>query len=337
VPDRDSPPLEIDLFGPPKVQVNGQPLPRLRSRKTLWLLVLLALRDGREVAREWLEATLWPDSEREPAKINLRTSLMDLRRALHTEAHRLRSPTGKTLRLDLAGAEVDVIKFDAGIARGDAASLEEAVALYRGPLLEGCAEGWAFEEREPRKEAYLRALETLAGRAVAERDDEAAERHLRRAVAQDPTRETAQRALMRVLMASGTYGAAIQVYRELRGHLKRELNVLPSRETESLRREILNERARRSKRPHPASRRPRPPSPPQPRSSRRRRWCSCSRTSKAARASWSETRGRCGKPRTITTRSCEKRLSAAAATSSKRSAMDSARPLRGRRTPSTAP
>jgi hypothetical protein len=30
--------LELKLFGPFGVQVNGQPLPRLRSRKGQWLL-----------------------------------------------------------------------------------------------------------------------------------------------------------------------------------------------------------------------------------------------------------------------------------------------------------
>ena|SRR5579871_5284307 len=39
--------LEIRLFGPIDVRVCGQPLPRLRSRKGLWLLALLALRNGR--------------------------------------------------------------------------------------------------------------------------------------------------------------------------------------------------------------------------------------------------------------------------------------------------
>jgi hypothetical protein len=40
-----------------------------------------------------------------------------------------------------------------------ASLLERAVTLYRGPLLEGCAEEWAIPERTHRELAYLEALE----------------------------------------------------------------------------------------------------------------------------------------------------------------------------------
>src|SRR5262249_30678225 len=139
---------------------------------------------------------------------NLRSSLADLRQALGPAAARLRSPTAQTLCLDVAGAEADVIAFDAAITAGDEASLERAVALYRGPLLEGCSEEWAFQERQMREQAYLTALETLAARAVARGEAKAAERHLRRVVTADPLLESAQRALMQTLVADGNYAAA---------------------------------------------------------------------------------------------------------------------------------
>src|SRR5262249_19122984 len=90
----------------------------------------------------------------------------DLRRALGSEAERLRSPTPRTLALDLTGAAVDVAAFDAAIARGDEVSLTEAIALYRGPLLEGCAEEGVIEERESRQQAYRQAQDRLAARAT---------------------------------------------------------------------------------------------------------------------------------------------------------------------------
>jgi DNA-binding SARP family transcriptional activator len=154
--------MALCLFGPFEAQVNGAPLPRLRSHKGHWLLALLALRHGREVERDWLAGTLWPASSQARLSHNLSMSLTDLRHALGPEAGRLRSLTRRTLCLDLAGAAVDVIDFDAAIARGDAASLEQAAALYRGALLEGCAEDWAFQERQAREEAYLNAREKLA-------------------------------------------------------------------------------------------------------------------------------------------------------------------------------
>src|SRR5205807_1315724 len=134
---------------------------------------LLVLRQGREVSRSWLAGTFWPESSEAQALSNLRRNLMDLRQALGAEADRLRTPNRATLGFDLTGADADVVRFDAAIAAGDAGSLHEAVALYRGPLLEGCTEEWIFPERASRAEACLQALETLADQ-MAERGDPAA-------------------------------------------------------------------------------------------------------------------------------------------------------------------
>jgi predicted ATPase/DNA-binding SARP family transcriptional activator len=250
-PDHAAPPLAIRLFGPFEVRVNGVPIPRLRSRKGEWLLALLALRAG-AVERNWLAGTLWPDSAAIHALASLRRSLTDLRRALGPEAGCLRAPTPRTLCLDLSGAAVDVVAFDAAIARGDLPSLESAVSLYQCPLLEECAETWAFEERQAREQAYLGALETLAAHAMARGDPGAAEHPLRLAVAVDPSRESSQRALMQALAADGSYAAALLVYRDLRLLLHRELNATPDSETKALFQQLQVEASRRAQAPSSA-------------------------------------------------------------------------------------
>ena len=85
------------------------------------------------------------------------------------------------LRLDVSDAFVDVLAFDAAVERGDLASLEVAVGLYRGPLLAECAEEWVLQERQAREQLFLGALETLAQAARDAGDLRSAERHLRRA------------------------------------------------------------------------------------------------------------------------------------------------------------
>jgi DNA-binding SARP family transcriptional activator/regulation of enolase protein 1 (concanavalin A-like superfamily) len=232
--DGQKPGLSIRLFGPVEVRLNGAPLPCLRSRKGHWLLALLTLRHGQTVERSWLAGTLWPESTEAAGLHNLRNSLTALRRALGPEAARLQPPTPHTLCLDLAGAEVDVVAFDAAVRHGAQSSLESAVALYRGPLLEGGAEEWLFEERQTRQEAFLQALETLARHALAGGELRGAESYLRRAVAADPLRESAQRQLMQVLAASGNYAAVLQLYRELRLRLHHDLDTAPDPETTTL-------------------------------------------------------------------------------------------------------
>ncbi len=227
-------PLQIRLLGPFAVQVNGQPLPRLNSRKGHWLLALLVLRKGREVERSWVAGTLWPESEETLARYNLRRELSHLRRALGSEAQRLGTTGTHTLRLELSGAEVDVIDFDAAVAQGDPPALRQAVSLYGGLLLEGCTEDWVLPERESCLQAYLHALETLAAHELAQGKPGDAVPYLRRAIAADPLRESAHRMLMEALAAGGERAAATRTYRDLRLLLHREVNAAPAPETDEL-------------------------------------------------------------------------------------------------------
>jgi predicted ATPase/DNA-binding SARP family transcriptional activator len=232
--ERPASPLAIALFGSFEVRLPGCPLPRLRSQKSQWLLALLALQHGRAVERAWLSGVLWPDSTGRQAAYNLSRNLTDLRHLLGPEARRLEAPTTQTLRLDLVGVEADVLLFDEAIARGDPPSLEQAIALHRGPLLQGCGEEWVLQEREAREEAYLGALETLAAHAMTQGEHTTAVRTLRRLVVADPLRDSAQRALMQALAAAGDAAAVTQVYRDFRLRLHRELNAAPDPETTAL-------------------------------------------------------------------------------------------------------
>jgi non-specific serine/threonine protein kinase len=233
------PSLTVRLFGPPEFLINGERLPRLKTRKGLYILALLTLRYGRDVDRGWLSGTLWPENDEAAALAYLRQSLTDLRHALGQEASRLLSPSSRTLRLEIddrgdRAAEIDFVAFERCIKRGDAASLEQAVALYRGPLLEGWAEDWIQAEREACQQSYLGALETLARQAIETEDTATAIRYLRLIVAVDPLRESACRSLMQALAATRDFAALTQVYRDLRTVLRREVNAEPDAETQAL-------------------------------------------------------------------------------------------------------
>src|SRR5262245_25039494 len=216
LPDEASAGLVLRLFGPMEVRVSGEPLRRLHSRKGLWLLAVLALRAGREVERDWLAGLLWLDSDASHGRRNLRQSLSDLRLALGPEAHRLTTEGSRTLRLDVAGAFVAAVAFDAALARGGPESLAGAVAVYRGPLLEGCDEEWCLPERRQREQGYLGALASVAAEATARGEPAAAAAYLQLAVGVDPYQEDRQRGLMQALVGAGNPTAALLVYREYR-------------------------------------------------------------------------------------------------------------------------
>ncbi len=226
--------LSVRLFGGFEVSVCGQALPRLRSHKGECLLALLVLHAGRTVMRQRLAAMLWPDSDESQALASLRQSLADLRKALGEEGRRLVPIGARALSLNLTGADVDLTAFDTAIHQGDRASLELAVMLYRGPLLEGCHEEWVLGERASREQSYLSALETLASEAMSRCDFTRASSLWQRAVAVDAFRESAARGWMMALAQGGNSAAAIQVYRSLRLLLARELRTEPDAETRAL-------------------------------------------------------------------------------------------------------
>jgi len=226
--------LQVRLFGAFDVRLDGVPIPPLRTRKVQWLLALLLLHHDQALDRVWLAGTLWPESAPGSALFNLRQSLSNLRRALGPAERCLQASMVNALTLDTASVDADVIAFDAAIAAGDRTSLEQAVSLYHGPLLEGCAEEWVFAERRVREEQYLSALEKLAEQALGHGERDAAVAYLRSVIQVDPLREQAQRALIRTLANMGDHGAAVQTYRDLRVLLRRDLNIDPDPETQTL-------------------------------------------------------------------------------------------------------
>ena len=242
--------LTVTLFGPMQVAVEGHSLPRLRSRKSLWLLALLVLRQGRPVEREWLAETLWPDADLDQSLTSLRTVLSELRQALGHEGGRLLSPNRRSLCLELGGMAVDLLEFDAATGSRDPVVLKQAVALYRGPLLEGCTEEWVAQERLVREQDCLRVLQTLADAALAAGEWEAAAQYYRQAVGIDPWRESAQRGLMQALSQSGDSNAALTVYQTLTRLLRKDdPRASPDEQTTALYTSLRSQSRRRASQP----------------------------------------------------------------------------------------
>ncbi len=229
-------PLKVSLFGTFEVLVEGQPLPRLRSRKGTVLFALLVLRANREVSRDWLVANLWPDSSEVQGRQSLRQSLADLRSALGSQAYRITSPTTQSLLFDAQGADIDALRFDALLrnVKSTPSNLEEAITLYRGTLMEGGMEVVLLQEQEIRRNAFLDAVDAYAKRVLSQEVSIGAISYVKRGILEDPLRESLYRHLMQLYVLEGDYAACIQVYRDLRLRLQEELNISPDAETTKL-------------------------------------------------------------------------------------------------------
>ncbi|MBB6049908.1 ATP-binding protein [Armatimonas rosea] len=250
-----SPALAIRLLGAAEIRVQGTPLPRLRSRQGLRLLALLALRSPRELERRFIAGMLWPETTEENGLALLRRALTDLRRALGTEAERLCSPSRHTLQLVLdQGGWLDTQALAASLKQPDGAP--EALALYRGPLLEGFHDDWILGEREHLQLLFLEALERWAAQAA---PAEAAPL-LRRVLLLDPLREPSLRALLEALAAQGDTAGLTAAFRQFRKNLRRALDSEPDDTTTRLYRRLLRASAQHVPSTTPA----RPNSLPQP-------------------------------------------------------------------------
>src|SRR5437660_4771483 len=144
--------LSLTLLGGFRVSRGaGGPLD-IRRKKAQALLAYLAVPAGRAHSRDAPAALLWPANADDQARHNLRQTLHILKRILGET----RSPLlldGETVALDARAVDVDVTRFERAVAAAAMSGAEDAVALYRGDLLEGFAvkegpfDDWVTAER----------------------------------------------------------------------------------------------------------------------------------------------------------------------------------------------
>jgi TolB-like protein/Tfp pilus assembly protein PilF len=211
------------------------------SKKNRALLAYLALASAGLVPRDRLVALLWSDRDDEHARNSLRQALVALRRDLNGVGPSPLIVADDTVALDPSHVRVDAVEFARLAAGGGVQALREAMALYRGDLLDGLAirdpafEEWIAPERERLRDLAIATLERLWLQETGEQRIAVAKRLL----GLDPLREAAHRALMQAYAEQGNAAVALRQYEACRDLLRRELDVAPATETEELRRKIL--------------------------------------------------------------------------------------------------
>jgi predicted ATPase/DNA-binding SARP family transcriptional activator len=234
-----SPLLDIGLFGSVRISVQGEEVTTSLSRRACLVLAILALREGRPIERWRLAGMVWPESPDATALHNLRQTLSPMRNALGPAKNLLKSVSPRSIMLEKANdVSVDAWRFDQALQVASPSSLQEAIDLYRKPLLVECEEPFATTERESRSAAFLNACDQLAAHLLDQRQYSAAIAVLQKALAEDPFREPACRAMMSALAGSGQASAALDVCRGFRNRLRKELNSDISPETRKLVRSI---------------------------------------------------------------------------------------------------
>ena len=218
----------LDGFRVSVDDVPAEGLPRGVQR----LIAHLSLR-GRP-AREAIAGQLWPDVSESHAHGSLRPALWRIQKAVPG----LVDVSGGAVTL-AAGVRVDVREL-LGWARAvldprtPADRTDAPAAALAGELLPGWCDDWVLLERERLRQLRVHALEALADRLVLAGRYAEAVQAAHAAARDEPLRESAHRALIRVRLAEGDVAEAIRVHDEFRDALARELGVPPSRQMQDL-------------------------------------------------------------------------------------------------------
>lgn len=250
----------VRLLGQFGVESAGAPVEVPAS--THRLVAFLALQ-GHEVERGYASTCLWLDKSEQRAGANLRSALWRLRQCPVQLVTVTSSHVGLAAHVDVDAAELLVrartlIDERAGV---DVDGME--VGDLARDLLPAWYDDFVELERERFRQLRLHALEALAHRLLlAGRPARAVDAALT-AVAADPLRESAHRAVIEVHLAEGNVAEAVRQFGTLSTVLGEQLGIAPSARTRALVAPHLAD-GRASLAPPAVPAHPARPAPPEP-------------------------------------------------------------------------
>jgi DNA-binding SARP family transcriptional activator/Tfp pilus assembly protein PilF len=209
--------LTFQLFGGCSLVSDGEVVTGpAAQRRQLALLTVLASSPAGGVSRDKLVGYFWPEEDRERARHFLSDALFRLRKSLGKDVLVL---AGDDIRINPEMVDADVVRFGTLVAQRDLAG---AVALYRGPFLDGFFvsdapefERWAEIERDRLARCQASCLEQLATLREGAGDWAGAAEWWRRLTVHDPY---SSRVALRTMLALDAAGDPAEALQHSRGH-----------------------------------------------------------------------------------------------------------------------
>jgi DNA-binding SARP family transcriptional activator len=239
----------LALFGPPRLEVNGQAVPPAswRSQRAFQVLVYLALHP-RGANKDVLLERFWPGRQIAAGRRNFHPTLSYVRHVLPALPDVPILREGEIYRLNPEyPLACDAWEFeqalDSARAQRDTtarrAALRQATALARGPFLEGFYMDWADALQARMRDRLEKALLELADLEARAGSFDLALEAFRRAATLDEYRESTRIAVIECLVRLGERRSALVEYDRLKSTLRKELSVEPLPETEEAMQRLL--------------------------------------------------------------------------------------------------
>ncbi|RKN34046.1 BTAD domain-containing putative transcriptional regulator [Micromonospora musae] len=240
--------MQFRLLGPFEAHQDGRRVELGSRRQERCILAVLLLDMGHLVTTERLIDLLWDGRPPSSARGAVHTYIGRLRTALAPYGAQIR--TGGDGYLVEREHHVDVDEFSQFAHRASATAdparrvelLDRALALWRGPLLAGTADGELRDRLQgPIEELRLASLELRAEAQLALDRHGPVINELTPLVARHPTREELVGTLMTALYRGGRQAEALALYRATRRELVEELGVEPGMRLREVHRRILHD------------------------------------------------------------------------------------------------
>ena len=208
------------------------------------LVSYLAL-EGSWVTRTYAAEMLWPDSRRRQAAANFRTALWRVRGQVGDDVvwtAPARLALADTVAVDMQDVAKDArVLIDAPIGHDVElpAVSAETVSRLSMRLLPGWYDDWVVSEQERWDQLRLHALEAAAEVLLCRGQHMLALEAGLVAARSELFRESAHRVIIRIYLAEGNRGAAMQHYQDYQRKLRRELNLAPTMTMDELMRALI--------------------------------------------------------------------------------------------------
>lgn len=238
--------VRVSLFGKFRIEADTNSIQKFEPQKAKELFVYLLLNRDQPQSREHLADVLWGEISQDQASNYLRKALWQLQSNLENldkgkqevvrvDGEYLQINPQCELWLDISEFE-EAFRVTQGILGRDldesqAQTLENAVAVYRGELLDDWYQDWCLYERERLQHLYLSMLDKLMDYSEVHGAYEDGMIFGKRILQYDRARERTHRRLMRLYYLAGDRTSALRQFQKCTLILKEELDVKPATST----------------------------------------------------------------------------------------------------------